>query len=316
MDFESFVNRIDNISVYEQGYAILMASDGNTRYNRQELQSSKEPHTKSTVTLQNGMILELRAEYKDIQKDIRPILHQIVQAFVLVLLCSILYTVFVTRKIVGPLKQLTAAAENIFDGSTIDAKGFVVDSKDEIGTLSKVLTDTYEKMQEYNAYINALAYRDSLTGIKNSTAYAEATAKLDQEINCGNPHFGVLVADINNLKKTNDRFGHDIGNELIVHTARILTSTFKTSSVFRVGGDEFAVILTGTDYENYRSLLTQLDEACAQECITVSENRISVFLARGVSLYDPTIDRVYKDVFTKADHAMYMHKEQSKATTV
>ena len=139
-----------------------------------------------------------------------------------------------------------------------------VGSKDEIGALSRVLINTYEKIKEYTTYINALAYRDSLTGIKNSTAYTEAVKTLNNDINCNNPKFGVLVADINNLKQTNDQFGHDIGNELIIHTAKILTDIFKRSSIFRIGGDEFAIILKDKDYDNYRNLLEQMDEACSK----------------------------------------------------
>ena len=158
-----------------------------------------------------------------------------------------------------------------------------------------------------------MAYRDSLTGIKNSTAYAEAIAEINKEINHDNPLFGVLVADINNLKQTNDQYGHDVGNELIIHTAKILMTIFKTSSVFRIGGDEFAIILKGTDYDNYRSLLVRLDEACAEDGISVNDDTLPVSLARGVSIFDNEIDCVYEDVFAKADHAMYLHKEQSKA---
>lgn len=316
MDFEYFVDRINNISVYEEGFAVLLASDGETRFNNQSREESEEPHTKATVTLQNGMYLELRADYQDIQKDIRPVLGKIAQAFVAVLVGAIIYTIFVTHKIVHPLKQLTNAAQMFSAGDISGGEMIAVNSRDEIGTLSNVLKQTYEKIQEYTDYINALAYRDSLTGIKNSTAYTEATAKLDQEINCGNPQFGVLVADINNLKQTNDRFGHNVGDELIVHTAKILIDVFKTSAVFRIGGDEFVVILTGRDYDNYRTTLERLDEACSKDYITVCDKRISVSMARGVSLFDPTIDRIYKDVFAKADHAMYMNKDESKAVLV
>lgn len=316
MDFAYLVERINNISVYQEGYAVLLAKDGQTRYNNEERAESNEPHTSATISLQNGMYLELRADYDDIQRDTRPMLGKIVQAFLIVLAGAILYTIFVTHRIVQPLKQLTVAAEKMASGDEAEPEWTAVESKDEIGTLSKVLKDTYKKIREYNTYIKALAYRDSLTGVKNSTAYIEATANLNQDINCGNPQFAVLVADINNLKKTNDKFGHDVGDELIVHTAKILTEIFKTSSVYRVGGDEFVVILMGKDYENYRAALTRMDEACAKDYISVSENRIPVEIARGVAIFDPTIDRVYKDVFTKADHAMYMHKEESKSLPV
>ena len=317
MDFGYLVDRIDSITVYDEGYAVLVATDGQTVYNAVERELSGHPHTKATVALQNGMYLELRADYKDIQKDIHPMLSKIVVAFIVVLFFSILYTVIVTHRIVRPLKQLTTVAEELSLGVG-DAKvlQMPVDSKDEIGTLSRVLQNTYEKIHQYTSYINTLAYRDSLTGIKNSTAYTEAIAELNTEINHGNPQFAVLVADINNLKETNDKYGHEVGNELIIHTAKILSETFKTSSVFRIGGDEFAVILKGSDYQNYRALLLSLDEACAKDYINVFEETVPVTIARGVAYYNNEIDTVYEDVFSKADHAMYLNKEESKAALV
>lgn len=317
MNFGYLVDRIDNISVYESGYAVLLANDGKTNYNEINAEDSKNPHTKATATLQNGMYLELRADYKDIQKDIRPMLSKIVVAFIVVLFFSILYTVFVTYRITRPLKQLTSVAKELSDG--FDESKFseiYVNSKDEIGTLSKVLKDTYEKIHEYTTYINALAYRDSLTGIKNSTAYTEAISAINKEINYGNPQFGVLVADINNLKKTNDKYGHDVGNELIIHTSKILTDVFKASAVFRIGGDEFAVILKNDDYKNYHDLLVKLDNACSEDFITVYEDRIPVSIARGVASYNPDVDKIYEDVFANADHAMYLNKQESKAVLV
>ena len=59
-----------------------------------------------------------------------------------------------------------------------------------------------------------------------------------------------------------------------------------------------------------------MDDACSQDFITVCEKKIPVKVARGISLYDEEIDRVYEDVFSKADHAMYLNKEESKALLV
>lgn len=317
MDFSYLLSRINEIRVYEYGYATLLAKDGVTAYNSTPILDSGNPQTESSAQLKNGMFLVMHADYKDIQKDIHPLLSRIVFAFVAVLVCSILYTIFVTKKIVSPLKRLTLAAESIVEGSlTGNFAMETIDSKDEIGTLSNVLSNAYSKIQEYTSYINTLAYRDSLTGIKNNTAYTEAIAKLNQEILTGNPSFGVLVADVNNLKETNDTYGHDIGNDLIVHTAKILSNTFTNSAVFRIGGDEFAVILQGNDYAHYHSLLEKMDKAYSQDFISVCEDNITVSVARGVALYDPTIDTIYEDVFAKADHAMYLHKEQKKAALV
>lgn len=317
MNFAYLVKRIDDIAVYEEGHAVLLSKDGKTAYNQVPDSHSHQPHAQSKVELKNGMFLQMGADYKDIQRDIHPMLQRIVFAFLTVLAGAIVYTVIVTHRIVDPLKRLTVAAESLSLGVTeADLSDVPMESKDEIGTLSRVLTTTYAKIQEYTAYINALAYRDSLTGIKNSTAYTEAVLELNKSICTDNPQFGVLVADINNLKETNDRFGHDIGNDLIVHTSRVLTETFKNSAVFRIGGDEFAVLLKGDDYKQYRTLLEMLDDAYAHDFVSANDSRIPVAVARGVALYDPSIDRVYEDVFAKADQAMYMHKEQSKRALV
>ena len=320
MDFGFLLQRVDEISVYEGGEAVLLAKDSVTPYNHAQGEHTHphgESHADIKVELKNGMFLELRADYKDIQKEIRPMLSQIVYAFLAVLVCAVAYTIFVTRKIVQPLKQLTAAAKGISSGVEDEAVSDIpVDSNDEIGTLARVLSDAYAKIREYTAYINALAYRDSLTGIKNTTAYTEAVRDLNKGILTGNPRFGVLVADINNLKQTNDQFGHDVGNDLIVRTARILTETFATSVVFRIGGDEFAVVLQDEDYKNYHALMKRLDEACGQATIAVGEHAVPVSVARGVALFDPAIDHVYEDVFARADAAMYINKEESKASVL
>lgn len=314
MDFDYLLDLANNISVYDYGYALLLSDDKVTCYNPARNTEIAEDYTETTTILKNGMYLELRAAYKDIQSGIRPMLTYIVGAFLAVLVFAIIYTLWVTHKIVTPLKRLTAAAAEIASGQ--HNVNLVVDSNDEVGVLSQVLRDTYTKIHEYSTYINALAYRDSLTGIKNSTAYTEAVAELDKEINLGNPSFGVIVADINNLKKTNDKYGHEIGNELIVHAAKILVETFRTSSVFRIGGDEFAVILKGKDIEKHHELLVKMDAAFSEDYIAVSDERVSVSMARGVSVFDPLIDHIYADVFSKADRAMYMNKEAMKAAFV
>lgn len=317
MNFSYLLQKIEKISVYEHGSALLLSKDGNNYYNKTETENSDNPHTKASVPLLNGMILELSADYKDIQRDTRPMMINIVIAFLVVLFFAILYTIFVTSRIVHPLKHLTAVAQGIASGKNdVKLSDAPINSKDEVGTLSKVLISTYEKIQEYTAYINALAYKDSLTGIKNSTAYTEAIAKINEELNINTLNFGVLVADINNLKQTNDKFGHDIGNELIIHTSRVLSSIFKTSSVFRIGGDEFAVILKGKDYDSYRDLIKQLDDACKEDVITVADDKITLSIARGVALYNHDIDKIFEDVFAKADHAMYLHKKESKMALV
>lgn len=319
IDFHYFIEYVDTLEVYEHGVPILLGKDGKTAYNTKGIEkeghsADSHTHTHATAELKNGMKLQLHADYQDIQSSVRPMLFYILIAFGSVLVVFIVYTIIVTRRLVAPLKKLTEVVRGeLSDEKTTEA--LATDSKDEIGTLSRAFLKAYTKLREYNKYINALAYRDSLTGIKNSTAYVEATQELDRQINCGRPQFGIVVIDINDLKRVNDTYGHDRGNELIVHTSRILEKIFSGSAVFRIGGDEFVVFLQGKDLENYGALIKQLDAACAEDYITVSDEKLPVSVAHGVALYDPQVDRVYDDVFVKADQAMYLHKSSQKNPT-
>lgn len=313
IDFSYMLKTIEGISVYENGYAILVGSDGKEIYSGISDEGNAHSHDKHTAAigkLENGMSLELVADYKDIQREVRPILFKIIGSFILVLLAFCIYAFIVTKKITAPIKKLTAIInEDITDK---DIKDLPVDSKDEIGVLSQAFVSAYDRIQEYTSYINALAYRDTLTGIKNRAAYNEAVEEITKEINVGLPNFALLVADINFLKETNDKYGHDIGNKLIIHAARNICAAFKSSPVFRIGGDEFVVILKGEDLLNYSEFLENMDAEFAKDYIKVKDGKIPVSVARGVAVYNPLVDKVFDDVFRNADQLMYMHKEKMK----
>ena len=87
----------------------------------------------------------------------------------------------------------------------------------------------------------------------------------------------------------------------------MICSVFKHSPVFRIGGDEFAVIMQGEDYENREVLLSTLKA-------NVLSNRESglVTLAAGMSVFRPMEDSHVEDVFNRADAAMYENKKQLK----
>ena len=85
-----------------------------------------------------------------------------------------------------------------------------------------------------------LAFTDSLTGLTNRAGFTRAMAAL----RCDEPHaWGLLIIDLDNLKKVNDTFGHPCGDCLIVGTANSIASIVSRERAFRVGGDEFAVIV-------------------------------------------------------------------------
>ena len=122
-----------------------------------------------------------------------------------------------------------------------------------------------------------------------------------------------LLLDLNNLKQTNDRYGHDVGNRLIISASQIISEVFKRSPVFRVGGDEFLVILQNKDLEAREELFKKLDSECEKTVIETMKGNTVVSIAKGFAMYDFDRDEQFVDVFNRADEEMYKNKKKMKS---
>jgi diguanylate cyclase (GGDEF)-like protein len=320
MDFDYVVlsNRVRGIEIYDNGFAYLTDSSDNLLFNpvTHDLLDRAATHNHGFAeehkALDNGMTLVLHADYSDIQRDSYRMTMLIVAILVVILACFIAITYVLTKRIVRPLKEITSAAENLADGKT-DLNLDGCKTQDEIGVLATAFKKTAEKLGGYMNYISSIAYKDSLTGVKNRTAYNEIVTELDLAMELGNCEpFAIVVADINGLKKTNDRYGHEIGNKHIIKAARVICDVFKHSPVYRIGGDEFVVLLRGQDFEARHDLLNAMDEQYIDASITAGEEIIPISVARAMEEYDLGLDFSFDDIFNRADAKMYENKKAMK----
>ena len=220
-------------------------------------------------------------------------------------------TILIGDNIVKPLKSLTEASKKLADGD-YEVEPIQSDTY-EIQLLSTAFEQMTLQLREHEKLQYLLAYRDSLTGLRNTTSYKVWVTDFNNEIQNNNIEFGVVIFDVNYLKETNDKYGHDVGNTLIVAVAQIISKVFKRSPVFRIGGDEFLVILQNKDLEDYDALCIEFDEECANEVIDIEGAIIPISIARGFAKYDPEIDSQFINVFNRADDAMYKHKRKMKS---
>ncbi len=154
----------------------------------------------------------------------------------------------------------------------------------------------------------AIANLDSLTGVKSKLAFTESNNMVNNEITAGMIHeFGIVVCDVNGLKHINDTLGHKAGDEYICSAARLICDHFVHSPVYRTGGDEFVVILTGNDYHNRREILDELNKK-TEAAIGAGGVVVSVGLADYIEHEDYDMDTV----FERADANMYARKKQLK----
>lgn len=161
-----------------------------------------------------------------------------------------------------------------------------------------VLRRLYSFAEEYT---EEAAYKDVMTGVYNRNAYEydiPAFLKKDRSA-------WYVVVDINRLKDANDTYGHSFGDELIQTVAHLLEDTFKHDSrVYRVGGDEFAVLYVGVSIEPMLRNLEKARRACNANRSTPVE------FALGYAFYDPKKSE-WKETAKKADQNMYEDKLKS-----
>lgn len=154
---------------------------------------------------------------------------------------------------------------------------------------------------------------DALTHVRNKGAFDEYIQGLQDRADQGETlTLAIGVFDCNDLKKVNDQNGHDKGDEYLKAASKLICKTFQHSPVFRIGGDEFAVILQNEDYEN-RNELVDLFEQNRKEICSSAENRWQeVHIALGIAEYEPGNDRTVNETVRRADRLMYENKRQGK----
>lgn len=165
--------------------------------------------------------------------------------------------------------------------------------------------------------LDALAFTDSLTGLRTHAAYTRIKGKINEELlEDQTIKFAVVMADIDYLKRVNDTYGHEAGNALIISAAQLICDTFQHSPVYRIGGDEFVAILRKSDYENREALCKQFAEQMEKTTFLTAEGELPVSVSFGIADYQPEYHATFDAVFHAADEAMYENKTQVKTDTV
>ncbi len=153
-----------------------------------------------------------------------------------------------------------------------------------------------------------LAMKDALTGIYNRRHF---TGRLDDEwkrFRRYNRPLSLLLLDIDHFKSINDRYGHDVGDQVIIAVARCCGFQTRDSDVAaRIGGEEFAILLPETDLADSRVAAERLRRAVAAEAITTSAGPISVTISVGAALATTKLNDS-AELMKLADDALYAAK--------
>ena len=194
------------------------------------------------------------------------------------------------------------AVDKLLSGRPVEVKGIKE---------YRYLADTYNRVLEQNIQNKAnLVYQaqhDQLTGLYNRTGYdlIYHKTKLEQTI--------YILLDIDKFKNINDTRGHEVGDKVLIRVGKVLRKHFEnaTDNVFRIGGDEFSIIINNISNETPEQLTNvcqEVNEELQKETKTVPSVTLSIGVAFGEN-GDST-----DSLFRKADLALYNTKRNGRAS--
>lgn len=157
------------------------------------------------------------------------------------------------------------------------------------------------------------AFHDPLTGLLNRTAFEDRIARIHAKTSRGGEPYSLVMLDIDHFKHVNDSYGHSTGDLVLQHVTRTAYNTLRFEEeklFFRLGGEEFVVLLPDTDGKAARFVAERIRERIEKSTTTVGELEIPVTISAGIACYQG--GEMPEDVLRRADHALYQAKESGR----
>lgn len=219
----------------------------------------------------------------------------------------ILLGAYTVRRYTKPLDQLFFSFNTLKDGNykKIDPNKY----KEEFHEMVKVYNNTIESLKETHNDLEEAADIDSLTGAYNRRAFNNLLSSVKKEISNNNlENLGILLLDVDYFKSLNDTQGHLAGDNILKKLTQIMKENAGEHSVFRFGGDEFAVVLRNISDEK---LLSIAETIRLKAEVYLDGCTVSI----GAAKFPKDTDSI-DELIDFADKALYISKESKNKVTM
>lgn len=313
LDFHAIMKTVSSVQVYKTGHAFLLTAGSKVIIHPSLKPGDQFTEPKDNRILQtrlpNGMIFGIAIPEDEINEERYKLLGQIALFAIFLLIAFSFISAFVSYSITKPILKLTVAANKLVNG---DMKvDFTSETNDEIGDLSNSFQAAKVHMQEYLGQIQGLAFKDALTGIRNKAAYDVFVKDVDAKMAVGQlGPIGIMVFNINNLNQINETCGHDNGNAYILNCSNLICEVFLHSPVFRIGGDDFVVVLQNNDLQKRDELISEFNKKMGATA-TAGKPSERLSIACGYSIKSES-DMNISSVQKRAEKEMFRIKKEMK----
>ena len=278
-----------------------------------------------------GVDADIKAINRDIISGTTPTM---IGTLITLAICTFLLLRFIDHAYISKLVTLQENVKSYTENKNVviaDKIEQEVTGKDEISLLSFQIADMIRELEQHikkvvdvtkeltnqkirTEMMKDLAQTDSLTFLNNRYSYSEKVNEINDNLKKQKDmNFSVIMIDLNFLKKLNDEHGHEKGDIALQRVADYIKEVFGIGNSYRIGGDEFSVILIN-DAHRTEALCKLFSEKLEKDTSETPWQHVSA--AIGYSMYNKETDTSFEDVANRADDMMYENKKIMKAERV
>ncbi len=175
------------------------------------------------------------------------------------------------------------------------------------------LFDELVELRQSVDELSQLVRTDPLTGLANYRYFCQA---LEQEMErtrrSGQPTT-LIMLDIDHFKKVNDDWGHEVGNQALIHVSRLMRQTVRKLDIpCRYGGEEFAIILPNTLLSASIPVARRLRQTIEKVPLRVADKRLQLTASLGIDTFSADQDASVEELVQRADHYLYQAKQEGR----
>ena len=238
---------------------------------------------------------------KNIRMAVRPILLLSIAAIFVIGAISISYTRILTKRIRILQQFMKKLTKDDFEA---EMPAGLLKVEDEIGDLAR----SGKKMQES---IRRQVEYDEMTQLYNRRYGDKNLLKMKAQMQISGIKYCVAIGDIDFFKKVNDNYGHEAGDEVLIHVARVLKEQLLANGfVCRWGGEEFLIVIESHTIEQAEHILQSILDTLRNQTITYQEQQIRVTMSMG--LVSVKAEDEIDDILRCADQKLYEAKEKGR----
>lgn len=239
--------------------------------------------------------------------------------FLFTLLISLLIFYSINKKIIKPINTIKKVSAAVKDGNYKNTDPY--DSKDEIGELSKTISDMTENLINEREKVYQIAYFDHLTGLPNKKYFQITLSESFEDAKFTQKEIAIMFIDLDDFKEINDAYGHSVGDEFLKKISDKMKYIVKSSlslynkgvevEISRFGGDDFVILLKGENLMTLTKIVAEEIINNISDKIIIDEKFIYPSASIGISHF-PNHAENDVQLFQFADMAMYDAKNKGK----